>query len=299
MLNQSNSSKTPSLSQPPTLTREKGFELVKKLIANGQEDIARDIDKKQDIGYFEELEQLKCAKHDWWLDKFITQDESMLKMKHKIRQLVSVEDNVLVCGESGTGKELIAQALHGNKHPDLFLDINCAGLPEHLIEAELFGYVEGAFTGARKGGYEGLLLAAGKGTVFLDEIGELGLVLQAKLLRVIQTRKIRRVGSDKNEELSCRFIFATHQRIRENALSGLFRNDLYWRISTITLETLPLRDRLDDIPLIIAKLDESYGTFPSDFPWDKYMAKNSLAGNVRELEQIVRRYQLFKELPQV
>jgi len=295
------STRLPSTSQPPSLLKEKGFKFIEQILNDpdmGEED-ARRIDREKKIGYFAYLDSLKAG--TIWLDKFITVNPEMLRLKEKVKLLATEPDTVLILGESGTGKELIARALHGTKDQATFIDINCAGLPEHLIEAELFGYTEGSFTGALKGGREGLFQKAAGGTLFLDEIGELPLNLQAKLLRVLQERRVRRVGAHESEPITCRFICATHQDLITEVSNKAFRLDLYYRISTITLQTLPLEKRVEDIPLIVRELDKHKGTFPTDFNWPLFVASHPsyMRGNVRSLEQLVRRYQLFKELPTI
>lgn len=290
--------KSPSISQPPELVREKMIETIERLIASGNESAARQLDEQQKIGYF-------ASSH------FVTRNPAMLKLKDKVRILSKTQYSVLIQGESGTGKELIARELHGIRPANTFMGINCAGLPEQLLESELFGYTEGSFTGAAKGGRQGLILAAGSGTVFLDEIGDMPLPMQAKLLRVLQERTVRRVGSEQVEPIACRFVAATHHDLRYLVIEGRFRLDLYKRLSVVTLSTSPLRNRPEDIPLIIQHLNELHGAkFPSAFDWITYIGmsikddttkeatyKNWLDGNVRDLESFVINHKLFGELP--
>lgn len=290
--------KLPSAMQPPKKTREELIKIIEAYQEKGFEDVAREIDTANKLGYFATKEKLLNHPSDYWLDQFITQDQKMLHLKEKIRILTSEKDEVLLIGESGTGKELLARALHGDKDKEKFVEINCAGLPEHLIESELFGHVKGSFTGATQD-TEGLFQKAEGGTLFLDEMGELPLQLQAKLLRVLQFRTIRKVGGKESIPVNFRLVCATHQNLTEAISEGKFRLDLYYRISTIQLFTTPLRERPEDIPLIVQKLDENKGTFPTNFPWQSLALKHGLYGNVRNLQHIVRRYQLFKELPEV
>lgn len=225
-----------------------------------------------------------------WLSKIRTCHEPTKQTKKQARKLAKVNDPVLIQGPSGTGKELLARALHGNKEGN-FVAINCAGLPEHLIESELFGHVKGAFTGATEKDKQGLFQEAANGTLFLDEMGELPLMLQAKLLRVLQEYKVRKVGSNKEETITCRIVAATHHNLEELVGLHKFRLDLYYRLSTFILQTYPLSDRLDDIPLIANSINPE---FPVDsVDWNKVQ----LQGNVRSLQQVVRRWEVLGEAP--
>lgn len=221
-----------------------------------------------------------------WLAKFITCDTAMCIMKDKVRRLADLPYPVLIHGETGTGKELIAKALH-SKRTGNFVDINCGGFPEHLIESELFGHVAGAFTGADKD-KQGLFQAAASGTLFLDEIGELPMLMQCKLLRALQENVVRRVGSVNNEQVTCRVVAASHCNLRELVKQGKFREDLLWRLNTFELFISPLRERKKDVMLITKALgmELSYDSLyaPADIE-----PSNRLSGNVRELQQLVLR----------
>lgn len=228
-----------------------------------------------------------------WLEQFITADEAMLQMKEDVKRLAPLDDEVLIVGASGTGKELIARALHGEKEGK-FVAINCAGLPEELIESELFGHVKGAFTGAVND-KDGLMYIANKGTLFLDEIGELPMMAQAKLLRAIQERKIRKVGGDKDIAITCRLVAATHRDLLQMMESELFREDLYARISTFVLNITPLAVRQHDIELIVKSMDGG-----PQF-WEMVTARKeqdnefelNIRFNVRSLQQYVKRYKVL------
>lgn len=226
-----------------------------------------------------------------WLERFITVHPIMLRLKDCIRKLAPIEDEVLITGPTGTGKELLANALHGNR-PGKFIGINCAGIPENLLESQLFGYTKGAYTGAATD-RPGLLKIAAKGTLFLDEIGDMPLVLQSKLLRAIQERKYMRIGGLNDEPVACRFVAATHRNLEAMVEQGLFREDLFYRLSTFQLATLGLDVRGDDVRLILQALNSS---LPEDVL--KRVTTKHLKGNVRSLQQIVKRYNVLGTLPE-
>lgn len=223
------------------------------------------------------------------LDKFVTRDPACLALKEQVYKLAVYDDCVLITGASGTGKELIARALGVNRKAGRFVAINVSAIPRDLVESTLFGYVKGAFTGAVADA-EGLVQYAAEGTLFLDEIGDLSIDLQSKFLRVLQDRKVRRVGSNKEEDVKCRFIAATHCDLLSMVKDKLFRLDLYARLSTFILAIPPLSARLDDVPHIIRALEPS---FPADIDWTKL----DLSYNVRSLEQYARRYAVLGEIP--
>lgn len=243
------------------------------------------------------------------LNRFITTYDKLNKVKDDVRKLAPCSDPVLIIGPTGTGKELLAKALHGDRKGE-FVDINCAGLPEHLIESELFGHVRGAFTGSVCD-KTGLLQSAANGTFFFDEIGELPLMVQAKLLRAIQEKRIRKVGTDlekdKSIPLSCRFVAATHRDLKEMIKEGKFREDLYHRISTFTLELESLSNRTLDIPLLIRHIiTYDRGEINYDVEdIDEFAAeiveqyRDKLTGNVRQLQNIVRHWHVLGRLPKI
>lgn len=220
----------------------------------------------------------------------------MQRLFHQLERLATINSTVLIQGESGTGKELVARALHYHsprrRHP--FVPVNCAALPEGLLESELFGHTKGAFTGAQMA-RRGLLVEASKGTLFLDEIGDLPLGMQAKLLRVLEQRQIRPVGSDREVPIDVRVLAATHQDLDTAVRQGKFREDLYYRLKVIVVRVPPLRDHRDDI----AFLAETF--------LQRHVANNHLTsrrftpaalraleqydwpGNVRELTHIIER----------
>ncbi len=203
---------------------------------------------------------------------------------------------ILISGESGTGKELFAKALHNNSNrkQNRLVSVNCAALNETLLESELFGHEKGAFTGAEKR-RDGLFLAADKGTIFLDEIGEIPLSMQVKLLRAIQEREIQKVGSDKSIKIDVRIIVATNRNLEEEVKKGHFREDLFYRLNVINIKVPPLRDRGDDVPLLAQRFLNKY-TKENDKLIKGFtpmamdaLSKYSWPGNVRELENVIER----------
>jgi len=220
------------------------------------------------------------------LDKFITKDTYMLTMKDHVRMLALVNDPVFIQGETGVGKEIIAEALHGSRLGK-FVAINCTSLPDYLLESELFGHKKGAFTGANEDKV-GLFVYAQNGTVFLDEIGDMPPALQAKLLRAIQSKKVRPVGANDEVEINCRILSASNRDIKDLALKEKkFRSDLYYRLGVFSLYISPLRQRPDDIPMIC----EFYGCMDSNA--QQSLKALTLQGNVRELQSYIRRLKVL------
>lgn len=226
-------------------------------------------------------------------EKIITKNPSMLEILGNVRKMTGSDLPVLICGESGTGKELIARTVHdvSRRGNGPFIPINCGAIPETMLESELFGYAKGAFTGAFAKKL-GLLEIAHHGTVFLDEICELTFPLQGKLLRVIETGKFFKLGGVREVEVDVRFVSATNKNIKGEVDQGHFRPDLYFRISSVTLSIPPLRERQEDIPLLVNHQIEKNPAFKhrrfseealktlSEYPWP---------GNVRELQNVVHR----------
>lgn len=231
------------------------------------------------------------------LKDFITCDKDTIHIKDCIEKVAETDAPVLLIGETGTGKEILASSLH-NTRTGLFVPVNCAGLPEGLIESELFGHTVGAFTGANKD-KKGMLEEANNGTIFLDEIGELPLHTQGKLLRAVQEHKIRRVGDNKELSVNCRFVFATNRDLHSLAKEGKFRMDLYYRISVIELFIKPLRDRVEDIDLLLTHLDRE-NKIKNKYEWRHKLTDpdhHYLDGNVRSLQNYVLRYYLLGKEP--
>ena len=213
-----------------------------------------------------------------------------------IAQVAETKTNVLVYGESGTGKELVARAIHeqSDRRDQPFVAINCGAIPENLLESELFGHAKGAFTGAVQT-KEGLFEAATGGTLFLDEIGELSHPLQVKLLRALQEKSIRRVGDTVDREVDVRIVSATNRRLEDEVAAGRFREDVYYRLNVIQLTLPPLRDRVEDIPLLaqhfIRRFADELGKDVDGMDADAFDVLSSYAfpGNVRELENLIER----------
>lgn len=226
-----------------------------------------------------------------------TEDLVMRTIIAKAVRYAQTDCNVLVTGETGTGKELFIQSIHNasSRRNKPFVAINCASISADLLESELFGYVEGAFTGAAKGGKQGLFELADKGTIFLDEIGELPVPLQAKLLRVLQEKEVRRVGGSNVIPTDVRVLCATNQDIPHLVEEGLFRSDLYYRINLLTIQIPPLRARKKDIPLLFKNFVKSLSS-EMEIPVPtvgedalKYLCTYNWPGNIRELKNVAQR----------
>jgi len=219
----------------------------------------------------------------------------MRKVLELIEHVAKTEATVLILGESGTGKELVARRLHayGPNGQKPFLPVDCGSLVPTLIESELFGYVKGAFTGANRG-KDGLLVSAEGGTVFLDEIGELSLDLQAKLLRALQEKEVRPVGATHRVPIKARIVAATNRDLAAMVEKGTFRKDLFYRLNVVNLRLPSLRDRREDIPLLAAhfldRISREHGTkFTLSDEALRTMMRHDWPGNVRELENSVER----------
>jgi two-component system response regulator PilR (NtrC family) len=226
----------------------------------------------------------------------IGNNQKMLEIYSLIQRIAPTNSTVLIQGESGTGKELIAKAIHYNslRKNKPFISINCGGLPETLLESELFGYIKGAFTGAYAS-KRGLFDVAEGGSLFLDEIGDMTPLMQTKLLRAIQERKIRPVGSTSEHSIDVRLITATNKDLLALVKENSFREDLYYRINVIKIEVPPLRERKDDIPILLQHFIEKYSQMLRKAEPQiskeavKILEEYNWPGNVRELENVVER----------
>jgi len=213
-----------------------------------------------------------------------------------MKRVADTPTTVLITGESGTGKELIARGLHkaSSRSKAPFVSINCAAVPENLLESELFGYEKGAFTGA-VGLKQGKFEFANAGTLFLDEVGEMSLNLQVKLLRVLQEHEFQRVGGNKDIQVDVRIVAATNKNLKEEVDAGRFRADLFFRLNVVRIDVPPLRDRRDDIPFLVAHFLNRFseklacGIREVDPDVTSALCSYSWPGNVRELENVIER----------
>jgi|LGVF01.1.fsa_nt_gb transcriptional regulator with PAS, ATPase and Fis domain len=234
------------------------------------------------------------VKENFGLDKILGQSKAIVKLKNKVKRIPS-SSTVLITGESGTGKEMFARAIHemGMRKDKPFIALNCAAIPETLLESELFGYEKGAFTGADIKGKIGKIEIADKGVLFLDEIGDMPIYLQAKLLRVLEERSVMKIGSNSSKDIDIQVISATNKDLSEMVSTGMFREDLFYRLNVIPVEIPPLRERKDDIKLLSMQFVEKYSEL---FDKKLYKIENKVwecfesynwPGNVRELQNVV------------
>jgi len=230
------------------------------------------------------------------LERIVGQSDCVQQIKARIEKVATSMAPVLILGESGTGKELVARAVHDCSHRATgpFVAVNCGAIPDNLIESEFFGVRKGAFTGASHD-RDGFFQAARGGTLFLDEIGDLPLAMQAKLLRVIQERRVRPLGGVQEEPVDVRLVSATHRDLAARVASGDFRQDLFYRLNVIELRNPALRERIEDLPLLVQALlrrlcDESGSVAPEVSPAAlAWLRARELPGNVRELENLLQR----------
>jgi two-component system, NtrC family, response regulator PilR len=229
------------------------------------------------------------------LGDLIGKGPRMRAVMELVRRVASGRSSVLITGESGTGKEVVARALHqtGERAPNPFVTVNCGALPESLMESELFGHEKGAFTGA-SGKKDGLFRAAHGGTLLLDEVGELPTPLQVKLLRVLQERKVRPVGGEQEIEVDVRVLAATNRDVEQAVREGSFRQDLFYRLNVIRIQLPPLRERVEDIPMLAQHFLQKHSALEGkrlSFSAEalSFIAQQPYPGNVRELENVVER----------
>jgi PAS domain S-box-containing protein len=250
--------------------------------------------REQTLKYEKEISHLRSLQVT---DKDLVYRSKAMALTVELATKVSdVNSTILITGESGTGKELVAQLIHrqGKGPAKPFIKINCAAIPEQLLESELFGYESGAFTGASKKGKPGLFELAQHGTLFLDEVADLPLPLQGKILRAIQEKEIMRLGGSEPIKVDVRIVAATHREIADMVKTGSFRRDLYYRLMVVPLHIAPLRERKEDIPLLIKyfidKFNEQFGYQKriTQAAIDK-LIEYSWPGNIRELENLIER----------
>jgi transcriptional regulator with PAS, ATPase and Fis domain len=243
----------------------------------------------------EEKKKIDQAKYSF--DSIITQNAQMLSLIDLAKKASETNSTVLIYGESGTGKEYFSHAIHLNSKRKYgpFVRINCAAIPKELLESELFGYEEGAFTGAKKTGKIGKFEYANGGTIFLDEIGSMPLDMQAKLLRVLEEREFERVGGNKKIYLDIRVIAATNDSLPELVTKGKFREDLFYRLNVINIMIPPLRNRLDDIQILSESMLEMFSKYYKNAPKKisngalELLKKYRWPGNLRELRNVIER----------
>jgi transcriptional regulator with PAS, ATPase and Fis domain len=289
-----------------------GTELVvsRVAVADGKEHFG-EVFTMQKVSQLQQLEQkirkeqhLKGLVARFTLNDIVTKDKKLLDLIIRARSFAQVDSTVLIRGESGSGKELFAQGIHHDspRTNNPFVAINCAALPNELLESELFGYEEGAFTGARKGGKPGMFELAHDGTIFLDEIGSISLNLQARLLRVLQEKEVMRIGGNSVIPVNVRCIAATNEKLQQAVTEGRFRHDLFFRLNVLNLRILPLRSRSGDIPLLAehflkqfnGRFNKRLGRLPAAaLAWMKVY---SWPGNVRELKNFIERLVILAEI---
>ncbi|MBZ1262407.1 sigma 54-interacting transcriptional regulator [Clostridioides difficile] len=259
--------------------RLQSFDVAKKLMSEYME-----------LQYYKEQFKDNCG-----FDKLIGENRDFIELKKTGVKASKTNFPVLLTGETGTGKEVFARAIHNNssRSDKPMVSINCAAIPEELLESELFGYDEGAFTGAKKGGKKGKFLVANNGIIFLDEIGDMPLTMQAKLLRVLQESEIEPVGGLKTIKIDVRVISATRKNLSKMVEEGLFREDLYYRLNVINIHMMELKDRQDDILLlanyILNKLNVEYKELKvlSDKVKNCFI-NYTWPGNIRELQNVIK-----------
>ncbi|NRT76398.1 sigma 54-interacting transcriptional regulator [Clostridium beijerinckii] len=253
-----------------------------------------DLEKEVEF-YKSKIAENKTAKYS--VENIIGHSNKIRKVKDLIGKVANTNSNVLINGESGTGKEMIAHSIHNSSKRYLapFIKINCASIPAELLESELFGYEEGAFTGAKKGGKKGKFELANGGSIFLDEIGDMNINMQAKILRVIQEREIESIGGSGVKSVDVRIITATNKNLEELVKKGEFREDLYYRLNVVKIVSPPLRERKEDIPALAnalrIKIAKRLDVYVEGISKDaiECLGNYDWPGNIRELENVIER----------
>lgn len=258
--------------------------------------------KSAELDYYKkEVRKLRNMKYT--IDNIVGNSEKIRALKKQIRHVAKTNSSVIITGETGTGKELVAHAIHNlsNRSINNFIQLNSAGLPESLAESELFGYEEGAFTGASKGGKKGKFEMANKGTLFIDEINQMPYNLQPKLLRVLQEQEIDKVGSNKTTPIDVRIIVATNEDLGDLVTTGTFREDLYYRLNVMEIKTPALRDIKEDIPELvdsmICKFNKRFNknVIEVDPHAMEMLIEYNWPGNIRELNNVIERAMNYAE----
>ena len=298
-----------------TTLRDRGYEMpVIVVTGHGNIDTAIEATKKGAFDFFEKplqrdrvLLSLRNAIENYQLqqessalrsqpDELVGSSSTMRELRETIAKAAPASATVLIVGESGTGKELVARALHrqSNRSEKPLVQVNCAAIPEELIESELFGHEKGSFTGAvRK--QVGKFVAADKGTIFLDEIGDMSPRTQAKVLRVLQSGEVEPVGAQQVVEVDVRVIAATNRKLDEEMAEGRFREDLFYRLNVIPIQTPPLRDHLEDVTELVDYFVRRYSTINNCVPKEfsesalSYLKAQPWQGNIRELKNVIER----------
>ncbi|WP_411503103.1 sigma-54 interaction domain-containing protein [Brevibacillus centrosporus] len=268
------------------------FQDVKELAS-----LAAMVDQLKDELTYYKKELRRRMGATYHVDQIVGYSQKMLELKQFSQKVAKSDSTVLITGESGTGKELFAHAIHAESKRKMgpFIRVNCAAIPDTLLESELFGYEEGAFTGAVRRGKKGKFELANHGTILLDEIGDMPLPLQAKLLRVLQEKEVEKVGSVRTTPIDVRVIASTNQDMLASIKEGKFRADLYYRLNVVSLSIPPLRERLEDLPELVSnlltQLVESTGVTVRAIDDDVWavMRSYSWPGNVRELRNVLER----------
>lgn len=267
-----------------------GFDFLEAFMENYS------VSAEHELAYYkQEVKNLQNTKYT--IDNIIGASNQIKMLKKQIRYAADYDSTVMISGETGTGKELVAHSIHAlsKRKTHDFIRINAASIPENLAESELFGYSEGSFTGAKKGGSKGKFLLADKGTLFIDEIDKISYSIQSKLLRVLQEREIDLIGSEKSIPVDVRIIVASNQDLKKMVEKGTFREDLYYRLNVVEIVIAPLRERTEDIPLIIddfrERLDNTMGLSVTGISPEVMQAlkEYSWPGNVRELHNVIER----------
>ncbi|MDR2132346.1 MAG: sigma 54-interacting transcriptional regulator [Clostridiales Family XIII bacterium] len=271
---------------------------IKKIVINSR-DISEIYELREELSRAREMEKIyfrQIAEDESAADAgLVISDAKMQEIFSMARRISNFNTTVLISGESGVGKDVLAKYIHSEsalRRDEPFVAVNCGAIPESLLESELFGYVEGAFTGAAKGGRPGLIEAANRGTLFLDEIGEMSVNLQVKFLRALEIRAVTRIGAQTQIPVDIRVIAATHRDLKSLVAEGRFREDLYYRLNVVSVEIPPLRERRDDVPVFTLKFlrlfNKQYGQNKKiTFEVMKEMENHDWPGNVRQLKNVV------------